>query len=335
MVRMAVLGCGRIGKVHAQNIRRHERLHLEAVFDPLEPASREVAERLGCRQADSVDQILEDDRVDAVVIATPTSTHADMIETVAAAGKPLFCEKPIDLDPARVARCAAAIADHDVPIQIGFNRRFDRGHRAARDAVRAGEVGDLHQVIITSRDPLIPPKEHLKTAGGLLRDMSIHDFDLARFMLDDEPVEVFAVAGALVDPELGKELGEHDTAMMILKTADGKMCHINNSRTAVYGYDQRVELLGRKGMVLSDNRRVDEVRRYGATSTEVASPYLYFFTERYLDAFVAEIESFAHAVEAGRPCEVGFEDGWKALLLAEAAYRSLAERRMVRVEEVG
>jgi len=335
MLKMAVLGCGRIGKLHAENIARHPRLGLEAVYDLDGPTARAVADRLGCRAAASLDEVLGDDAIDAVLIATPTSTHADMIETVAAAGKALFCEKPIDLDPARVEQCAAAIAGYDVPIQIGFNRRFDRGHRAARDAVRAGEIGDLHQVIITSRDPLIPPKDHLKLAGGLLRDMTTHDFDLARFMLDDEPVEVFAVAAALVDPELGRELGDHDTAMMILRTADGKMCHINNSRTSAYGYDQRVELLGRSGMILSDNRRVNEVRRFGAAGTEMASPYLHFFTERYLEAFVAELESFAAAVESGRPCEVGFEDGCRALLLAQAAYLSVKERRLVRVEEVG
>jgi len=334
MLKLAVLGCGRIGKLHAENLARHPRLHLEAVYDLDAATARAVADRLGCRAAGSLEEILGDAGIDAVVIATPTSTHADMIETVAAAGKPLFCEKPIDLDPARVDQCAAAIARYGVPIQIGFNRRFDRGHRAARDAVRAGEIGDLHQVIITSRDPLIPPKDHLKLAGGLLRDMTTHDFDLARFMLDDEPVEVFAVAAALVDPSLGPELGDHDTAMMILRTADGKMCHINNSRTSAYGYDQRVELLGRKGMILSDNRRENEVRRFGPAGTEVASQYLHFFTERYREAFVAELESFAESVESGRPCEVGFEDGRRALLLAQAAYRSLAERRLVRVSEV-
>lgn len=334
MLKVAVLGCGRIGRVHAANIARSARTHLETVFDLDQGAARVVADALGCRTAASLEEVLGDDGVEAILIATPTSTHADMIEEVAAAGKPLFCEKPIDLDPVRVERCAAAIEGCGVPIQIGFNRRFDRGHRAAREGLRRGEIGDLHQVIITSRDPLIPCREHLKTAGGLLRDMTIHDFDMARFMLDDEPVEVFAVADALVDPELGRELGEHDTAMMILRTADGKMCHINNSRSSAYGYDQRVELLGRKGMILSDNRRVDEVRRFGPTATEVASPYLHFFTERYLEAFVAELESFAEAVEQGRPCEVGFEDGRQALLLAEAAYRSLEEGRIVRMDEV-
>ena len=165
--------------------------------------------------------------------------------------------------------------------------------------------------------------------------MTIHDFDLARFMLDDEPVEVFAVAGALIDPQLGAELDDVDTAMIILRTADGKQCHINNSRTAVYGYDQRVELLGTTGMLQSGNRRPHALRRFSAEATEAAEPLLYFFIERYREAFMAEIAAFVDAIENGRPTEVGFEDGRRALILAEAAYRSLAEKRSVRVDEIG
>ena len=178
--------------------------------------------------------------VDAVLIATATPTHADYIEMAVAAGKPVLCEKPIDLNLARVNACAAKIGNTSLPIQLGFNRRYDPGHASARNAMLAGDIGDLHQVIITSRDPAIPPRAYLEAAGGLFRDMTIHDFDLARFMLGEEPTEVFAIAGALIDPALGAELNEVDSAMFILRTASGKQCHINNSRTAVYGYDQRV-----------------------------------------------------------------------------------------------
>ncbi|MEO1250428.1 MAG: Gfo/Idh/MocA family oxidoreductase, partial [Pseudomonadota bacterium] len=234
----------------------------------------------------------------------------------------------------RVNRCADVIKNYDVPIQIGFNRRFDPGHRAARQAMLDGEIGDLHQVIITSRDPEMPPKSYLTVAGGLMRDMTIHDFDLARFFLGEQPAEVFAIADPLIDPEQGREIDDVDTAMIIMRTADGTQCHINNSRTAVYGYDQRVELMGTKGMLLSDNRKPHELRRHTATTTERSEPYLFFFIERYEEAYMAEIDAFVDAVESGKPCEVGFEDGRQALILAEAAYKSRAEGRLVRTDEI-
>ena len=198
----------------------------------------------------------------------------------------------------------------------------------------AGDIGDLHQVIITSRDPAIPPRAYLEAAGGLFRDMTIHDFDLARFMLGEEPTEVFAIAGALIDPALGAALNEVDSAMFILRTASGKQCHINNSRTAVYGYDQRVELMGSNGMLISDNRKPHELRRYGAKAVEASEPYQFFFLERYNEAFMAEIDGFVDCVEKGAAPLAGFEDGRRALILAEAAYLSMKERRLVQVSEV-
>ena len=335
MIKIAVLGCGRIGRMHAANISAHPKAKLAAVYDLHAPSAKDVGAEHGVSVADTAEAVFADTEIDAVLVSTVTETHADYIEMATAAGKPVLCEKPIDLSLERVNRCAETIADRSVPIQLGFNRRFDPGHRAARDAMLAGEVGDLHQVVITSRDPGLPPRSYIEAAGGLLRDMTIHDFDLARFMLDDEPVEVFAVAGALIDPALGAELDDVDTAMIIMRTADGKQCHINNSRTAVYGYDQRIELLGTKGMLLSDNRKPQEMKRFTADQTEIAAPYLYFFIERYNEAFMAEISAFVDCIENGTAPEVGFEDGRKALILAEAAYRSIAEKRVVRVEEFG
>jgi myo-inositol 2-dehydrogenase/D-chiro-inositol 1-dehydrogenase len=334
-VKIALIGCGRIGRMHADNIAANSRAALLSVYDVFGEAASEVAARHHCKAAGSVDEILCDDAVEAVLIASPTDTHADLLEATAKAGKAIFCEKPIDLNLERVDRCAAAIAAFDVPIQIGFNRRFDPGHRAARQALEAGEIGELHQVIITSRDPEIPPRAYLESAGGLFRDMTIHDFDLARFMLGEEPEEMFAIAGALGDPELGAALDENDTAMITMRTASGKMCHINNSRSAVYGYDQRVELLGNTGMVISGNRRPHELRQYTATQSETGQPYLYFFIERYREAYVAELDAFIDAVEQSVPCEVGFEDGRRALVLAEAAYRSLQSGAMVKVPQAG
>lgn len=334
MLRIAVLGCGRIGQMHAANVARHPRAELAMVYDVHAPSAHKVAQTLGVTAAQSAEAVFSDPTVDAVLIATATPTHADYIEMAIATGKAVLCEKPIDLNLARVNACAAKIGNTSIPIQLGFNRRYDPGHSAARNAMLAGDIGDLHQVIITSRDPAIPPRAYLEAAGGLFRDMTIHDFDLARFMLGEEPTEVFAIGGALIDPVLGAELNEVDSAMFILRTASGKQCHINNSRTAVYGYDQRVELMGSDGMIISDNRKPHEMRRYGAKSVEASEPYQFFFLERYNEAFMAEIDGFVDCVEKGAAPLASFEDGRRALILAEAAYLSMKERRLVQVSEV-
>jgi len=334
LIRIAVLGCGRIGKLHAQNVAQHPRAILAAVYDVIPEAAKKLAEAFGCDAAPDVDAIIGSSDVDAVLIASATETHADYIESAARAGKAVFCEKPIDLSLDRVNRCAAQIAGANVPIQIGFNRRFDPGHRAAYQALKSGKIGTLRQVIITSRDPSPPPRSYVETSGGLLRDMTIHDFDMARFMLMDEPIEVFAVTGALIDPDLATDLGDADTAMVILRTADGKQCNINNSRAAAYGYDQRIELLGETGMALSDNRKPHEMRIHDAGTTEASAAYLNFFVERYREAYVAELDAFIACLENRTAPEVGFEDGRRAQILAEAAYRSIAERRLVGVDEL-
>ncbi|MGY4752551.1 inositol 2-dehydrogenase [Pannonibacter sp. Q-1] len=335
MLKIAVLGCGRIGRMHAANIAAHPRAELAAVFDIHRASAEQVAAHYGVVAAESADEVFASTAVDAVLVATVTETHADYIEKAVAAGKPVLCEKPIDLSLDRVNRCADAIRSKDVPVQIGFNRRFDPGHRAAWNAVRSGEIGELHQVIISSRDPGMPPRSYYETAGGLFRDMTIHDFDLARFMLGEEPEEVFAVGGRLIDPTLMDELNDYDSVMVIMRTASGKQCHINNSRTSTYGYDQRVELLGTAGMVISGNRKPHELRRYGAVSVDAAEPYLNFFIERYREAFDAEIHAFVDCIEKGEAPQVGFEDGRQALVLAEAAMKSAVEGRFVKISEIG
>ena len=330
-----MLGCGRIGRMHSANIAAHPRARLAAVYDIHAPSAEAVAARHGVRAMSSADEIFAAGDVDAVLVATVTDTHADYIEKAVAAGKPVLCEKPIDLSLDRVNRCADAVLSKGVAIQIGFNRRFDPGHRAAWKAARSGEIGDLHQVIITSRDPGMPPRAYYEAAGGLFRDMTIHDFDLARFMLGEEPEEVFAIGGRLIDPDLMRELDDHDTCMVVMRTKSGRQCHINNSRTSTYGYDQRVELLGAAGMVISDNRRPHELRRFSRVQTGACATYLDFFIERCREAFDAEIDAFVTSVERGEAPEVGFEDGRRALILAEAAMKSAVEGRFVNVSEIG
>lgn len=334
MIRIAVLGCGRIGAMHAYNIAAHPRATLAAVFDINAVAATDVAAKTGAKVSGSVAAVLADAEVDAVLIATATDTHADILEACVAAGRPVLCEKPIDLSLARVNACAAKIAGSAVPIQLGFVRRFDPGHRAVRRAIVAGDLGEVHQVTITSRDPGLAPEGYLQVSGGIFRDMTIHDFDMARYILGEEPVEVSATASRLVDPALMERLGDYDTLVVTMKTASGKQAIITNSRRATYGYDQRVEALGSKGMAISENRRPHGMTLHKADFTEQAEPLLNFFIERYREAFDAEIDAFVDAIEQGIAPEVGFEDGRLALVLAEAAMKSVAEGRMVRTSEV-
>ena len=334
MVRIGVLGCGRIGAMHAANIAAHAKAHLAAVYDIDRGAADAVAASTGAPVMASASDVFTADDVDAVLIATATDTHVELLEQAVAAGKPVLCEKPIDLSLARVNRCAEAIGGTALPIQIGFVRRFDPGHRAVRDAVRSGEIGELHQVIVTSRDPGLASEAYLKVSGGILRDMTIHDFDMARYILGEEPVEVFATGSRLVAPALMQTLGDHDTVTVVMTTASGKQAIITNSREAAYGYDQRVEAFGSKGMAVSENRRPHHMVQSGKGYTDRAAPLLHFFIERYREAFDAEIGAFVDAIETGQPVSVGFEDGRLALVLAEAGMKSLAERRSVSVEEI-
>ena len=330
MVKFALFGAGRIGRMHAAIIAADPQAELTYVYDAVGAAAAEVAGKHGARIAPDVGAALGDKSVDAVLIASPTPTHVDLITRAAKAGKAILCEKPIDLDSKRVDQCRDEIRDCNVAIQIGFNRRYDPTHRAVAEAARSGEIGAVEQVIITSRDPGPPPAEYLKASGGLFRDMTIHDFDLARFMLGEEPVEVQAMGSVLVDPAIGG-LGDIDSAMITLKTARGVLCTINNSRRAVYGYDQRVEVFGSKGMVCSDNPRPTAVTRTGAKATEVRDPLFNFFIDRYRDAYVAQLADFIDAVEHKRPPSFTFEDGRREQLLADAALESLNTGRTVRV----
>jgi myo-inositol 2-dehydrogenase/D-chiro-inositol 1-dehydrogenase len=334
MIRIAVLGCGRIGVMHANNISAHPRATLAGVYDIYAPAAEAVSAKTGAQVYPSAEAVFAAKDVDAVLIATATDTHADLLEMAVAARKPVLCEKPIDLSLARVNRCATTIAGRSVPIQMGFVRRFDPGHAAVRRAIVAGDIGELHQVVITSRDPGMPPPAYTAVSGGILRDMTIHDLDMARFILAEEVTEVFATGSRLVDPALMDKLGDYDTVTVVLKTASGKQAIINNSRQAVYGYDQRVEALGTKGMAISENRRAQEMTLHTAGFTGRADPLLNFFIERYREAFDAEISEFVDAVETGRAPSVGFEDGRLALVLAEAALMSIVEGRVVAVKEI-
>ena len=334
MPKISVLGCGRIGRMHADNIAAHARADLAGVFDVHAPSAEEVAEKHGVQNFESAEESIFSDAVDAVLIATPTPTHVDLLEACVKAGKPVLCEKPIDLSLTRVNELRARIAGTGVPIMLGFVRRFDPGHAAAQIAAGDGEIGDLHQVIITSRDPGMAPDGYIETSGGIFRDMTIHDLDLARFMLGEEVTEVHATGSRMVNPALMEKCDDYDTVVVTLKTASGKQAVITNSREAVYGYDQRVELFGSKGMVISENRRENLMTKHVAGATGIAAPLQHFFIERYGEAFDAEIGFFVDAIENGAPVPVGFEDGRLALLLADACFMSIAEGRTIKTSEL-
>ncbi|OUJ04851.1 inositol 2-dehydrogenase [Acetobacter malorum] len=335
MLGIGVLGCGRIGAMHAANIAAHTRARVAAVYDINRAAAQAVSDATGAPVMASAEEVFASPDVDAVLIATATDTHADLLEQALAAGKPVLCEKPIDLSLERVDRCAAAIAHTTLPVQIGFVRRFDPGHRAVFEAVRNGTIGELHQLIVTSRDPGFPPEAYLEKSGGILRDMTIHDFDMARFILGEEPTRVFAVGSRLADPVLMNALNDEDTITVVMTTSSGKQAILINSREATYGYDQRVEAFGSLGMAISENRRPHHMVLSGSTFTDHAAPLLNFFIERYREAFDAEIDAFVDAVENSTPVAVSYNDGRQALVLAEAALKSLQEGRIVDVSEIG
>ncbi|MDA8253149.1 MAG: inositol 2-dehydrogenase [Rhodospirillales bacterium] len=330
MVRFALFGAGRIGAMHAANVAANGRAALHCVYDVHAPAAQKVAAQHGAKVAPSVAAALADKEVDAVLIASSTDTHVDLITAAAKAGKAILCEKPIDLDIRRVEQCRRDIAGTGVPVQLGFNRRYDASHRAVREAVARGEIGTLQQLIITSRDPGIAPMEYMKVSGGIFRDMMIHDFDLARFILGEDPVEVFATGSVMIEPALAG-IGDVDTAMVVMKAPSGALVHINNSRLAVYGYDQRVEAFGSKGMVQSENWRGSSLRRWTAQATDAQEPLLHFFIQRYAQAYLDELNEFIDAVANKTEPGVGFEDGRKALILADAAWESLRSGRAVAV----
>ena len=332
MLQFAQFGAGRIGAIHAGNLAASPDAGLRYVVDVNPAAAAALAARHGATVTDT-QTALADPAIGAVLIASSTDTHADLVMAAAYAGKAIFCEKPIDLSLARVDACLDVVRATGVQMLVGFNRRFDPSFAALRARIGAGEIGAVEQVVITSRDPGLPPLEYLKVSGGQFRDMTIHDFDMARWMLGEEPVELFAYGACLVDPAVGA-LGDIDSCMVLLRTASGRMAHINNSRRATYGYDQRVEVLGSKGRLMAGNLTPTTVELANADAVSADKP-LHFFLERYADAYRLELAAFIDAVENNRAMPVGAADGRQALVLADAALVSLREGRSVKLSEIG
>ena len=330
MIKLGLFGAGRIGRIHAKNLAAHARVELVGIYDINAKASAAAASETGIESVDSIEALLEDSSVDAVLIATSTDTHCELIERAAQAGKAVFCEKPIHLDIGRVNACGEIVAATRTAVQIGFNRRFDLSHDALCRAAREGEIGQLEQAVISSRDPAPPPLDYIQVSGGIFRDMMIHDFDMVRFLFGDEPVEVTAMGGVLVDPRIGA-IGDMDSAMVVLRMGSGALCHINCSRRCAFGYDQRIELFGERGMLVSANQAATNVERFTKDATGARDRLHHFFLERYADAYRREIDAFVEALETDVPPSPSFEDGRRALLLANAAEESARSGQTVQI----
>ena len=326
MIQVALFGAGRIGKIHAANLAAQAGVQFKYVVDVNAEAANALAAIHGGSSA-SVDAALSDPEVKAVVIASSTDTHADLILRSAAAGKAIFCEKPVDLTIDRARACAATVKEAGVLCMLGFQRRYDPTFNALKKRIEAGEIGTPELLVVTSRDPGPPPVSYIKVSGGIFKDMLIHDFDIFRWILDDAAVSVHATGSCLVDPAIG-EAGDLDTAVVTIRTKSGRLCQINATRRAAYGYDQRFEVLGSKGMLQAGNHKPTEVTAYGAVNVSVDKPED-FFLERYRVAYAEEMAHFFDALSHGTPLRTTVEDGLKALELAEAATLSWREQRVV------
>ncbi|RLJ40939.1 myo-inositol 2-dehydrogenase [Litoreibacter meonggei] len=316
MLNIGILGCGRIGQVHGASLQNMAAGRAVAVSDFVPEAAEALGRKLGAKVMTS-EEILRDPGIDAVVICTPTTTHYDLIHQAAANGKAIFCEKPVDLSVDRIRDCLAVVKTAGVPFMTAFNRRFDPSFAHLQQQIADQVIGNVEIVTILSRDPSPPPIGYIKTSGGIFRDMMIHDLDMARFLLNEEPVELTAAGSCLVDPEIGAE-GDFDTAVVTLKTASGKLCQISNSRRATYGYDQRIEVHGSEGMLRAENMLENSVELATATGFRSAATQP-FFLERYAAAYKAEMAHFIDCVSSDAEMTPTGEDGLKAQILADAA----------------
>jgi len=329
MLRIAMLGAGRVGQVHSRSISAHPEAELALVVDPIEAAAKALGAAHGVKWSLDPEDAFADAAIDAVVIGTPTNTHIDMLRRAVAADKKVLLEKPIDLDLAKIDAAWADIRAKAPFVMLGFNRRFDPSFREVRERVEKGEIGMIRALRITSRDPQPPPAAYLGVSGGMFKDMTIHDFDMARFQLGD----IIEVQAMTSDNGLDafREAHDHAQAIIVMRAANGALCTIVNSRSCAYGYDQRLEAFGDLGSLEVGNWTATTVRAATATQTEAAGPILNFFLERYLPAFKNELDEFVQAVKADRAPAVGFADGRAALVLAEAANESVATGRIVKV----
>ncbi|WP_386686939.1 inositol 2-dehydrogenase [Lonepinella sp. MS14437] len=334
-IKVGIIGAGRIGRVHSESITKYVKgAEIKAISDVRVTEELEIwAKAMGILNVyQDYQQILQDPEIDAVLVCSSTNTHAQISIEAAQAGKHVFCEKPVDANPEKIRQVLTAVEKAKVKFQVGFNRRFDHNFKAIRDRVVAGDIGEPHIIRVTSRDPEAPPVEYVKVSGGLFFDMTIHDFDMIRYLSGSEVDEVYAIGAVLVDPEIGKA-GDIDTAVITLKLKNGAIGIIENSRRAVYGYDQRAEAFGSKGAVKTAND-TESTAVYFSASGVVSEKPKYFFLERYMQSFASEVSCFIDAIINDKPTLVNGNDGLQPVLIALAAKKSLDEGRPVKLSEV-
>lgn len=329
MIKFALFGTGLIGKVHANNIAAHPRATLQYVYDINTHAAQDVAAKLGARVAASPQEIWAADDIDAVLIASSTNTHADLLSGAIRTRKPVYCEKPIDLNIERVKAVVQEASHSNIPIMIGFSRRFDANHRGVQEAIQSGEIGKVEMMQLTTRAQEPPPISYVKVSGGQFRDQTIHFFDLICWLANEAPVEVYAAGSVLVDPAIG-EAGDVDTSMLILRMPSGALCHIDNSRRTAYGYDERIEVFGSAGMVQSLRKPTREVALY--TGTKVISAGLHpGWFERFEPSFAQALDTFISTLEGKNLSYPSLMDGLRAQIIAEAAVESLHKNQPVKI----
>jgi myo-inositol 2-dehydrogenase/D-chiro-inositol 1-dehydrogenase len=327
MKNVALFGAGRIGRIHAANLSALPGVQLRCVSDPFADAARELAAQHGASVASDIESVFRDAAVDTVVIASPTTTHSELITRAAAAGKHVFCEKPVDLSVPRAQACADAVKAAGVACMIGFQRRFDPTFAEARRRIDAGEIGTPEMLVVTSRDPGAPPVGYLRESGGIFRDMLIHDFDIFRWILADEAVWLSATGACLTDPAIA-QAGDIDSTAVTIRTRSGRLCQINTSRRAAYGYDQRFEVLGSRGLLACGNQRPTQVTRMDADGVHTDKPEP-FFLDRYREAYRLELAHFFECLQSGTAVRTTIEDGVAAQRLADAASESFASGQPV------
>ncbi|WP_392339632.1 inositol 2-dehydrogenase [Moritella marina] len=320
MFNIALFGAGRIGQVHAANINNHPETNLYSVIDPYLPGAQKLVDSYQAK-IQSVEEAMLDPNVHGVCIGSATDTHANLIELAAVNGKIIFCEKPIDLELSRVRDCLSVVNEHKTPLLLGFNRRYDPQFRQLKKQLDMGNIGTAESLVITSRDPSPPPAEYSKVSGGMFRDMSVHDLDMTRFILGEDPVSITAHGSCMVDPAIG-QAGDIDTGVIVLEFPSGAIATIINSRRSSYGYDQRVELHGQKGLLQAGNMKENLVQYWGDNGCISAKPHP-FFLERYQEAFIAEWQHFTDVLAGRCEPECSGADGEAALVLAEAALESM------------
>ncbi len=330
MIRFCIFGSGRMGMEYAKILVDHPYAHLVAIINPNIVSAHALAQQFSCQSFKTLANCLAAVDIDAAIICSPTSTHLELIREVAQAGKAILCEKPIDLSMHRLDQCISVVEQYQVPFAVGFNRRFDPSNAQLHRRVTQGVVGDINMLVLTSRDPAPPPIDYIKGSGGYFCDSTIHDIDLACWLTGEKPIEVFSSASCLIDERIG-QVGDVDTAMTILKMPSGVLCHINNSRKAVYGFDQRVEVFGSKGMLQTQNQHDVYVCQSTAQHTGAQDPLKFFFLERYQQSFINEVDEFITCLRTKVTPSVTAIDGRIALEVALACDQSQREGVVIKL----